>query len=451
MFYTEIAAEQTSRRHGSSSLTVGCFPGGSKSAFAMHFRIILLIISDFCKPNKASLPSNCDQKVRLNGKVETERMLTANSCVCSSSLGGGLFFHKIVLGFLCPLLLNILTHAAGIWVPAMLLNFLRILCVFLAGVSCIVGTAIAAEPTPSQPCGTCSAISIDWWVINTRCAPKDCFSEAGAQRLRLHRWVDKRWQPADLQDFLSAEFMPTTFVIHGNNTNAQQAIEASVQATRAMLRFRKSSAPVRVVIWSWPSEQEYSIRIREDLLLKAKRSDVQGFYLAWVWNQMAPEIPLGLVGYSYGARAISAGLHLLDGGTVNRRRLPNLNPLPRSIQAALIAAAVDNTWLSPGQRFGQALNQVQKVYVSENPIDPALKRYNLVFRRDFAEALGGPGLPPGLQLGVNAMKVFSERVSRWVGPFHRWSAYYEATPLMEHVAPYAFPTEFSPVSPEIAN
>lgn len=333
----------------------------------------------------------------------------------------------------------------------MLSTALRILCVLLLGTLCCTANANAAESVPQDLCQTCCQQPPDWWLISSRCAPKGCFSPAGAQRLRFYHWVENRWEPASLQEFLAAELMPTTFLVHGNNTTAKQAIEVSTEAARAMLRFRKSNAPLRLVIWSWPSEQEYRIRIREDLLLKAKRSDVQGFYLAWVWNQMSPEIPLGLVGYSYGARAISAGLHLLDGGSINRRRLPNLQPAERSIQAAFIAAAVDNTWLSPGQRFGQALNQVQKIYISENPIDPALKRYNLVFRRDFAEALGGPGLPSAVQLGMNAMKVVTERVSRWVGPFHRWAAYYEATPLMQHVAPYAFPTMFSSGSPEQAD
>ena len=72
---------------------------------------------------------------------------------------------------------------------------------------------------------------------------------------------------------------------------------------------------IRFVIFSWPSSK-VSGGLLNDVRVKAARTGPAGCQLAWLIDQMPAETPLSLVGFSFGARIITGGLHVLAGGSL---------------------------------------------------------------------------------------------------------------------------------------
>jgi hypothetical protein len=145
---------------------------------------------------------------------------------------------------------------------------------------------------------------------------------------------------------------------------------------------------VRFVIWSWPSEQIHGPL--RDVRAKAARSDLDAVYLGRFLAGIQPQVRVGLVGYSYGARIIAGGLHLLGGGqllgwTVSPGERPQL-------RVALWAAAEDDDWLVPGRYHGQALGMAEHWLITYNCCDPVLARYHLLQKWVKPVAMGYSGV-----------------------------------------------------------
>ena len=161
---------------------------------------------------------------------------------------------------------------------------------------------------------------------------------------------------------------------------------------RSMVAHKHGHAPLRFVIWSWPSEQ---IRGRlKDYQVKAARTRPVGWQLAWAVDQWPAETPLSLVGYSYGARVVTGALHLLAGGQLGELELrERLHAQRRPVRAALVAAAVDADWIRPGGFHGRALEQVDELVLINNQRDPAMRFYHLPMEGRRPRALGFSGPP----------------------------------------------------------
>lgn len=189
---------------------------------------------------------------------------------------------------------------------------------------------------------------------------------------------------------------------------------------------------------SWPADR-IGHRQRRDVQIKAQRSEAHGFYLAWLLDQINPDVPVTLFGDSYGPRMITAALHCLGGGSIQSQRLASrTHPTRKPVRAVLMAAALDSHWLSPGQRHGLALTQVDQMLVTINRADPALRFYPRLYRLvpRGADALGYGGASCGL--GQHAGKIVEWDVRCIVGPTHNWQAYAGSPQLMQQIAPYLF-------------
>ena len=192
------------------------------------------------------------------------------------------------------------------------------------------------------------------------------------------------WDAVPTEEVLS-EF-PGTLVIfvHGNR------MELGNTLNRGLLYYRRvlscSSQPVRMVVWSWPSEKIKG-QIR-DVRAKAVRAHWEGAYLAWFLNETV-HMRTSLVGYSYGARVIASALQFRACGGLPGMPLPAGGP---PIRVVFGAAAVDNTSLSCRGQYRAATGQMDKALILINRRDPVLKRYRLVQQGSRPEALGQTGL-----------------------------------------------------------
>ena len=285
--------------------------------------------------------------------------------------------------------------------------------------------------------------SAEVWLISTRRAPGSGQVETGGRQIRYWRLqADNQWLSAD-SDALLADGdrpLPITVFIPGNRAGRTAAVRIGWHVYHRVKRHAEGR-PFRFVIWSWPSDR---IRggARRDVRLKACRSDVESYYLAECLDRVDPDLHVSLIGYSLGARVITGALHLLAGGQVAGRSLPEqteAKPKP-SCRAVLVAAGLDADWLLPGHRNGLALSQVERVLVTSNCCDPALRWYPLMYRRGGPQALGYAG--PAC--GGRTEKIELIDLTCSVGRIHDSRCYLAAAELRRRLAWYTF---FEPPDP----
>ncbi|MBX7165364.1 MAG: alpha/beta hydrolase [Pirellulales bacterium] len=256
------------------------------------------------------------------------------------------------------------------------------------------------------------------WLVNTRAS---C-SSAGAQP--LHYFVGDghgHWIPVGLEQFRSTDQpgVPTVVFIHGNRYDEQDALIVGQAMFVRLVRELGNGRPLRFVIWSWPSERIYGA-LRRDVREKANRGEAEGCVVAQFVGQIPGEVPVCLLGHSYGARVIVTCLHHL---AQVESRAPTA-PAPAR-RAVLMAGALDCGWIAPGGAYGMALWAVEHAVVMYNPNDVALKWYPLLWGRGGPPALGYTGLPGSVQAKF-AGRVEQLDVEPFVGRRHRFAEYLAA-------------------------
>lgn len=262
----------------------------------------------------------------------------------------------------------------------------------------------------------------EFWQISTRALPElDCDQFLGDALQRFPVDVQRYdrqagWQRRTLSElWQAAPSLPTVFYLHGNWTEAATVNELG--ARYYQLLAAENPPPFRLIYWSWPSER-YLRRIRSDIRAKAERCDTEGWQLAQVLSRWPTAAPVRFVAYSYGGRVVMSALHLHAGGDWEGHRSPLPGPARESpFRAVLIAPAMHQEWIAPGQRLGRALDEVESLVVLFNPTDRALRLYHTLFPQERPRTLGELGLSPQ-SLGTAASKVHFFDVSRQVGRSH---------------------------------
>jgi hypothetical protein len=285
------------------------------------------------------------------------------------------------------------------------------------------------------------------WLVSDRSL--GCNVECEAERLQYWRYDCQRcWTHASLDELLAAEdpAMPTIVFLHGNRIPSDEAFTKGWSAYRTLVRCA-DERPVRFIIWSWPSDP-----IRgpiQDARVKAGRTNITGYYLAWFLDRLSPEAPIGLWAHSFGARAVTGALHLLGGGQLAGHVLnERVHPERAPAQVALLAAALDNHWLLPGHCHGQAITQTSELLLVNNSCDALLKRYHFLYhRRSCQEALGYTGMNAGY-LGDEAVKVQQIDAACQVGKQHLFALYLQAPVLMARIRATLLPGEVIDAEPQ---
>lgn len=262
------------------------------------------------------------------------------------------------------------------------------------------------------------------WLVSTRQLPTAPRGKNGAPQVRRYQ-AQSGWQDSSIDELLAAEqpSAATCVLVHGNHTDRQLAVSKGFEVYRTLVRGAKAGQPVRLVVWSWPSDQIPG-SFREDARIKARRTNIEAFYLANFLDRLRGQNPVSLVGYSFGARVITGSLHLLGGGTLANRRLEPRSGIARPpMYAILLAAAVDREWLLEGRPHGRALSAVERMVVLVNPQDRVLRWYRFVAPGEGGEALGSKGLPGSLRSRFDREKLVQVNVANAVGNRHGWTNY----------------------------
>ena len=259
------------------------------------------------------------------------------------------------------------------------------------------------------------------WLVSTR--HLGCF--LGGKYLPTYQiWLYEKgvWQPRSEADFFAADKadLVTPIYVHGNRINSSEASSFGLSFYFEFVGKLDHEPPARFVIWSWPSDE-----IRgplKDVRSKAARSDYESYYLGSFLSRMKPEVRVGLLGYSFGARIVSGALHLLNGGAIFGQMLPSAER--PQFRAALWAAAEHNYWYQPGQFHSQAPAAADAWFVTINCCDSVLARYRFLDECGNPAAVGYSGIYGRnlLPADVNA-RIEEVNVTNIVGGTHDWRDY----------------------------
>ncbi len=275
------------------------------------------------------------------------------------------------------------------------------------------------------------------WIVSTRGLPEACCLSQDTSLLEV-RQSDRAqgWTDSNAESLFSAHVAGqiTVVYVHGNRQDWCDAIERGLSVYRSITCSQSDSTPIRFLIWSWPSERTRGQL--QDIRIKAMRTEDEFQYLAWFLTRVPSETPVSLIGYSFGARIIVGALHTLAAGELRDRSMID-HSNPRYMRVVLIAAAMHNNWLAPGNRLGKALPLIDQTLIVYNSCDPILKHYQLVEPGilNRIQALGYTGLRSPLD-PETATRVRQLDVSRFVGRTHDELRYIESSTIFGRVRRY---------------
>lgn len=321
----------------------------------------------------------------------------------------------------------------------------------LTGLIIFHGATTKAQPDmSSQANGSTWPLSVPA-SIGTRCAP-DFFvvnsipcpqSSNGCQpncRGVVYRYLpDGRYHPSHRETLIAAlrPGVPVCVAVHGSFVKTSELYPQSIARYKRVVA-AANDRPVHFVAAHWPSDPGLLIVPAIQVNELGRRAEFNGIYLAQFITRIPPENPVSLIGHSHGCRVVISALHLLAGGNV--KGITVTDPYPtRRIRAVLTAAAIDQHWLNPGERYGCALNRVECLLNVRNRTDMVLKLYPL---RDplLHHALGQAGLRRRdfLRIGAQSQKIAELDVTHLVGTGHMISRYSPHPQILATAIPYLY-------------
>lgn len=247
-------------------------------------------------------------------------------------------------------------------------------------------------PTPVRPNEMGGGVNEDRvFMISTRHLPfYACHVPQEDAAFRYYQVNGYRCEKLAEEDYFASLLpdQPVVFYVHGNRM-PQNELLSRAKAVRSYIRRYHADFPVNWVIVSWPSAKEGLVV--HDFREKARRCDAQGFYLATLMQKHPTQVPMAMVGYSFGARVITGALHALAGGTLAGRKLHYEPMLGRDVDVALVAPAVQSNWLASRGYHQLATKNMHSLNLLFNHRDAVLKRYWLLNNDRRTKALGHCG------------------------------------------------------------
>ena len=297
----------------------------------------------------------------------------------------------------------------------------------------LFGPELSVIQPPAQ-----SRFPVEYWIASSRecCQRGQTYCPQGTLRYFA---ANSQNQLTDLPEtaFLgSLDYsVPVCFVIHGDMTSFENVRRAAPRIVK-WIRQGAGNAPVQIVFYTWPSDDETAPVPQLDITARGERAEFNGCYLAALISKFPAHTRVSFFGHSFGSRVASATLHLLAGGNIPGCGF-RLDPgVPRTYRAVFIAAAMDRHWLNPGERYGRALCSAEWLFNIRNGADFVINLYPMrtLFGR---QALGRVGFSPGdrLRMGVLAARISEWDATMMIRTGHAWANYYHRPEIAAMMAP----------------
>lgn len=288
------------------------------------------------------------------------------------------------------------------------------------------GTSRAGEAV-AESCG--KRVGDQIWVVSTRNLPCSAATQPDLPNYHVQFYSQGTWHRADAASFFAHDDAQRTtiYYVHGNRYQQHDAIYSGWQLYHALTPHLSADQPIRLVVWSWPSEAA-AIRPIRDAREKASRTGVEGLFLArFLASQQAVQ-NTGLIGYSFGARVALGAVHLTGGGNLEGRLLLETPAPDAQYRLAILAGGAEADGLAPGGMFDQTMSRTEQLLNLYNPCDPALKHYRAIDKCTRPQAIGHAGI---VGLGwLDTSKITQRDISAIVGRSHDEQRYFHSPSIM---------------------
>lgn len=281
-----------------------------------------------------------------------------------------------------------------------------------------------------QACADCpDCPTLDVWVVSTRCLPcvgsLPTHARLGVERLGGEPGC-RRWERATLEELIGEPWRPLVVFVHGNRYEAFDAKIQGMVLARRLAAHAHGQAP-RVVIFSWPSEQDG--HLLQDGRRKYARAYCDGHYLAWFLSQLEPAQPVAIVGYSFGALVSAEALD--DLSRVSPSDIPWAER-PGRTNLVFVVPALRCDAFAPRGAFRHGLDGIDGFSLVINSQDKPLKFFPLLEPAVRVEAMGAVGmsrrwLPAEIDYSATD-------AARTVGKLHTLWRYLESGSLSARIA-----------------
>ena len=295
------------------------------------------------------------------------------------------------------------------------------------------------------------------WELSSRHLPEKfrCIDPQSPGLDALRR-TETGWQRDDLENALVDDGRLTIVYVHGNFMERNNARERALILNQYLAR--RSERPYRLLMLSWPSTREpHPLR---DVYENAESAECQALFVGWLLERLRHHSEVSLLGFSFGARAVTGGLHFAAGGTIpgfqyrsiggplqvydaTEGSIESVASAPR-YRVALVAPAVDRSWLARGGKHAKGMESVSGLINLYNSKDPILRRFRFLDRLSrpvaagFAGFVGTQGFesianPRSSEPLENSAKVRQFDCGSVIGTTHSERSYYAQCPYFHLV------------------
>ena len=263
--------------------------------------------------------------------------------------------------------------------------------------------------------------------------------------VEVNKWLGNHWSRTTVEDALpiGGSGMLTVIYVHGNFMERNNALER-VRIVNGYLKCY-SDRPYRLLMLSWPSQREK--KPLRDVLSNAESAECQSLYVAWMLQRLRNESQVSLLGFSFGARAVTGGLHLDAGGVIPGYATSPMPTIDASLKyrLGLVAPALDRNWIELNGRHQMAMSHVESLVNLYNSKDPILRRFRFIDRlsRPIAAGFAGfAGLDSFADPRATVPLTGQPRIRQYdcgsgIGTTHSEKSYYGECPyyrtLIEHL------------------
>jgi hypothetical protein len=264
------------------------------------------------------------------------------------------------------------------------------------GASALIATAKDIESNQTMPSEQSDTLARpcslnDVWELSTRHLPDrgSCIN-SNEPGFSIYRYSDWGWQAEQLDTALDLGDRLPILYVHGNFMERGNARQRVLIINNYLQR--RAKRPYRLMMLSWPSQREQPLF--HDVFDNAAAAECQALYLAWLLERLGHVPQVSLLGFSFGSRTVTGGLHLVAGGGIRGLRHEPIavgDALQSSYRVGLVAPALDRNWLTPRGKHGEALDRVDMLVNLYNSQDPVLKRFRFLDRVSRPTAAGFTG------------------------------------------------------------
>lgn len=268
----------------------------------------------------------------------------------------------------------------------------------------------------------------DIWRVDSSVVAFLPNSENHFSKLAYFRWEKNRWVASDADTFFATQQPEVPLIVFapGYTSTTPQTTKVGL----GLVRTFDPNKPCRVVFWDWFSDKGTG-SIRRDVRSKLPIVNNTGNYLALFLQKLQPQSKVCLFGFSFGSRIMC---HAVETLRKNGQRPEGLR-----LNLVLSGAATDQLWFAQGQKHSKTPEVTEKILVTYNPSDWALRFYPLMYdHRDKAPALGFVGLPLRSISPEFRAQFECINVQRYIGKEHQTLLHVQTPVFRSRIGSYFF-------------